>query len=366
MFGWAAEQSIAVQRLLFRESARVLGVALSAQQTDALVAVEACARALGRVPSRDAYRAWLREPDNFGWPSSWQIESLFDGSWANVAAALAGDVAPKFDLRAASLISQGGAFGDDELLAGIRSWWAEQAGGDPHFAKYREWAIARMREHGVDTCRYGVSVNLFRERFGGWYETLHRAGVTVTLTRAQIRALVEPRSSHERDALLQALRDAHAWAKAHGRDLTRASYDAWRGELADDAGRDAALPLPPAGGAFASHFGSLPRAMALAGTISEEEALRRVLKRGVKLELLELRAWVWAAAEDVGARVGQPLQTLTAAQYTTWRDAEQQRLLGCVPAALTLIERFEVRTFAEALAAALRERPTVELDRGER
>jgi hypothetical protein len=145
-----------------------------------------------------------------------------------------------------------------------------QTGGDPHFAKYRDWAITRMKAHGVDTCRYGVSVNLFRERFGGWYETLDRAGVTTSLTRAQIRALVEPRSAHDRDALLQAFRDADAWARARGRELTRAAYDAWCRELADDADRDPALPLPPAGGAFGSHFGSLPGAMALAGVISED------------------------------------------------------------------------------------------------
>jgi hypothetical protein len=144
MFAWAIEQSVAVQRLLSSESARVLGFALSDQQADAVVAVEACARAIGRVPSRDAYRAWHREPDNFGWPSSKQIEGLFDGSWAGVAAALTGEVAPKFDLRAARLTSQA-------QRSAMRSCWPASAPGGE--SRCRPAEILTSRSTGIGRSR---------------------------------------------------------------------------------------------------------------------------------------------------------------------------------------------------------------------
>lgn len=365
LFQWAVEQDAAVQLLLFRESARVLGVALSEDQAHAILCVRACGEDIRLAPTRDRYRLWFRaaKPDvAIELLSAWQIEQLFGGRWSRVLSALAGEVvSPALDLRASIMGAQGPAFTADDLAASLRLWRKAEPDVAPQFDRYRAWATGEMETHGVDVCHYAISINTFISRFGSWFGALRQAGVAQDLSPTEIRALSAARKGLDEQTLLDALRDAARWADGHGRRLTRARYDEWRETVVRDAVTACSGALPPEGGAFARHFGSLPRAMALAGVITEEEALARILRRGVTMNIDEVRAWIWLAAREVADALGTDFGAISDADYARWRDATQRRLLRCVPAPLTIVRRFERKTFGEATLAALSVKPTFDL-----
>lgn len=357
------------QLFVFRATARVLGIAMDEQRAEALEAVEACcaARGLDLCPSRDEYRAWLRQQSEWeGWPGDYAIAHAFGGEWSAVRRAVNSEPVP--DFAAGGLGNLGSAASDEALLAGVRLWADPRSGGEFRFAGFREFALDQLRKHSSSEAKsnlsddpqasaaqreelaFAVSPNTYISRFGSWVETLAAAGALGGVTFEEFRQLVSASKEYAPERLVDTVRAAATWADTEGLRLTRKTFDEYR-DGALRAGWQAGSYEPiPSAQAITSRLGSLIEAMHRAGVIDSAEAARRHSRRGRKLPLERLAAHVRVCVEHRSDGDPSALEERT---YTEWRDTLVDVLGAPVPASLTIRQRFETLTWRETVAAAM-------------
>jgi hypothetical protein len=153
LFVWARDQSPEDQQYLFDAVSEAVGATLTPLQVLVMDAAGECQRQLGRSVSEDVYRHWwlglaAADPETPPpWPTVDQAKSAFAGRWSSIRRELhATRETPRVNLKATVLMGLGTYLSEEELLSGLRLWWATlptDGTRDIRFAMYRRWAVAQ-------------------------------------------------------------------------------------------------------------------------------------------------------------------------------------------------------------------------------
>lgn len=199
--------------------------------TECVEAVQACARALGTVPTLQGYLRWARGRDVIALPgrrprSQGPFERHF-GGWPGVLkAADQGETLPKEAQRRAQ---RGYRWSDEALVAALREV-RDRLQGSPTTQQYtRERQRIQQESAAAGEPRLLPAYLVFHNRFGNWDDALLAAGLPARGGRAARsaprRRAVAQGSNYSDERMLTAIRDA--WKAVEG-DFTAKAYAEWR------------------------------------------------------------------------------------------------------------------------------------------
>jgi hypothetical protein len=314
--------TLAEQTYLFRVASRMAGIALDDQKADVVDAIRTCMEDLDlhQAPSRDVYRAWFAEqPVSQQWPTPHAASEAFDHKWLNLRATVNG--APVADMRGLAISRIGSPAQSEALLRGLRRWRSEDQDAPLFYARFKTWAQQNVhldpRNFAIgagahiledvsisppETIHLAFSPNTYIEHFGSWFRALALAEVPQSLSFDDYVNSCKTDRYISDETIFEFLRDAERWAQRQtGRPLTRASLDKfrqdrfWQNWMSDNL-----LPVP-SGSMIAGRFGGLVEAMQAGGIWDEQQVSRRSIRRGAKLQLTELAAYVIVCADSEGA-----------------------------------------------------------------
>jgi hypothetical protein len=196
-------------------------------------AVKACTRALGEVPTLQAYLRWARSPEVIALPgrrprSQGPFQRHF-GGWPGVLEALdLSDEALPADVQRRA--QRGYRWSDVALFAALHEVHGRLEGRSPTTQEYtRERQRIQEETAAAGAPRLLPAYQVFNHRFGNWDKALEAAGLPPRGGRG-VRSLprgpsTAPGSRYPDDAMLGAIREA--WCEIDG-DFTAKSYDEWR------------------------------------------------------------------------------------------------------------------------------------------
>lgn len=362
LFIWASDQPEEAQRFLFEAASRALGMTPAAEQQLVLEAARQCERDTSRTVSEEVYRHWwlgLSASDAAApppWPTAEQAKAVFGGRWSEIRKAVQREnEPPRANIRATALMGLGCYLSGPEILAGLRRWWRTLPTDGTRtvtFDAYREWAMREQAKVSPTDQRLAISFGSLNNRYGGWYESLQAAGLTEELTAAELRQMSRGRGDRSDEALIALVRDADDDAQARGKRLDRKHLGEFLTRLREAQICEGELATVPEAKTLLRRFGGFTRALEGARLITEAESAQRQIIRGRNAPIEELARRVRTAAGEVAKEEYQQPADLGSKQYERWRAREIDRG-HWAPCTMSLVRRFEVRTFAEVVQRCL-------------
>lgn len=353
IFRGAAQLAVSKQMALLRATSQWLFNSQPEDAVEAIEALRAYERAMGRRPTRDGYGQWhetqaVSNPDQI-WPSAARIATTF-GNWTRAKAAYLGQPVGDVDARRLLHCPTGG-FTSEQILAGVRRWWEQSDKSSWFWHDYVAWArktLSEAAEPGLMLC---LSEPTFCKHVGGWAKALEAAGVLDEIGGqiADQGKLIKSGGRYSDDDLFDALEEFLAWCDSKNLKAFEKHYAARRKARMSAALREGALLVLPSYHAMRDRWGSMAGAIVILSK-ARPQVVGPVHLLRAKRELADFsvedraRAFV-AAAAVLGETLGNK-------RYDAWRQEIEATTGEPLPSAVQLKWVFPGTRFADRLIAA--------------
>jgi hypothetical protein len=261
----------------------------------------------GETPSRRPYNRWRdKQADRDELPSASAVANTF-GGWPAAAQAIGAKA--DVDVLARRAAQTGRRLRRDELISVLRDWGATQP-PKLTYRLYRAWALKANHDPDRSVPWVPVSRGTYLERFGGWAQALHAAGLIddVQLEEAKADQIAPDARKLTPESMVEALQVA-ARALAPRR-LTVVLYNTWRHRQMETGASQ-----PPAVTTLQTRFGSWHDALHAAELIDTPQLNAGLRKGGRRAPDRHVLRCLRSAIEAIGP-------DLTRRQYRRWRERQ--------------------------------------------